>query len=218
MGTGGEKLSQVNVGEFIDQQRYTSGFWMSYHEYTNDYPWLCKRLAHIAAVSAPQGATAAEYAAPSRSFFAGLLAAFTPRLGIAGAGGSMLLMIAIIGILAAIAIPAYQDYTLRAKVAAVMPTVDQVQAAAGAYVDEHKSYPAGLADIGLPEESGAGPVKLIQITDEGFELTLRSDHAKLNDQTIIVGAYQNDDGTIAWHCQGGTLESKYRPVRCRAAQ
>jgi Zn-dependent protease with chaperone function/Tfp pilus assembly protein PilE len=218
LGTGGERLSQVNVGEFIDQQRYTNGFWMSYHELTNDYPWLCKRLAHIAAVSAPQGQPANTYAPPSRSFLAGVLAAFTPRLGIAGGGGSMLVMIAIIGILAAIAIPAYNDYTVRAEVTRAMPVVEHVKLAGGDYVDEHKEYPATPADIGLPEESDSGPVKRIRIIDDGFELTLRSDKAQLDDKTIVVGAYQKDGGAIAWHCHGGTLEAKYRPSGCRAAQ
>jgi Zn-dependent protease with chaperone function/Tfp pilus assembly major pilin PilA len=218
LGTGGEKLSQVNVQEFIDQQRYTNGFWMSYHELTNDYPWLCKRMAHIAAVSGGGGAQASAYKAPSRSIFAGILAALTPRFGAAGGGPSMLFMIAIIGVMAAIAIPAYQDYTIRAKVAAVIPVVNDVERAARDYVNEHLAYPETLEDIGFPDVPDSGPVKQIEIIDEGFELTLRSDSILLDGKTIVVGAYQNDDGTIAWHCQGGTLEARYRPARCRPSE
>lgn len=218
LGTGGERLAQVDVQQFADQQRYTSGFWMSYHELTSDYPWLCKRLAHIAQVSNGDRAARREYKAPSRNFLAGLLAAFTPRLGLLGGGGAILVMVAIIGVLAAIAIPAYQDYTMRAKVAAAMPMVDSVQEAASEYVTEHKSYPDSPADIGLPEESDTGPVQRIAVTDEGFEITLRSDAPQLNGRTIVVGAYEQDDGSIGWQCTGGTLDEKYRPVRCRAAQ
>jgi len=210
LGTGGERLAQVNVDEFIDQQRHTSGFWMSYHEFTNDYPWLCKRLAHIAAAD-----DSARYEAPRRSFFAGFLAALTPRFGVAGGGGSIIIMVAIIGILAAIAIPAYQDYTLRAQVNAAMPLIDQVQIAAADYVSEHKAYPESPADIGLPETAPTGPVSAIAITDEGFELTLRSSNQALDGETIVVGAYQQDDGVIAWQCTGGTLAAKLRPPRCR---
>jgi Zn-dependent protease with chaperone function/Tfp pilus assembly protein PilE len=218
LGTGGEKLSQVNLARFIDQQRYTSGFWMSYHELTNDYPWLCKRLAHIAAVSAPGNGRAPEYKAPARSIFAGVLAAFTPRLGFAGGGASILILVAVVGVLAAIAIPAYQDYTFRAQVAAAMPLVEQVESAGAAYVDEHRAYPESPADIGLPEAPETGPVSYIEVTDDGFELTLRSDNPKLDGKTIVVSAYQTPDNAIAWQCTGGTLDAKYRPARCRSQQ
>lgn len=213
LGTGGEKLATVNVPEFMSQQRYSSGFWMSYHELTSDYPWLCKRMAHIDAAS-----NSGPYQPPGRSLFAGVLAAVTPRIGISGGGVSMLVMVAIIGILAATAIPAYQDYTLRAKVAMVMPTVDQVVQAARPYVEEHKSYPDTPGDVGLAAASDAGPVSAIDIVDDGFELTLNSDSQTLHGKTIIVGAYREENGTISWKCTGGTLETKYRPVRCRAAQ
>lgn len=215
LGTGGEKLSEVNVDRFIDQQRHTSGFWMSYHELTNDYPWLCKRLAHIAAVSGAGNGQTSEYKAPKRSFFAGVFAAFTPRFGVGG-GASVLVFVAVIGVLAAIAIPAYQDYTLRSQVAAAMPLVDQVEIAAAEYVNEHKAYPESPADVGLPEEMATGPVSHVAVIDEGFELTLRSNNARLNEKTLVVGAYQNDDGSLAWHCVGGTLDQKYRPVKCRS--
>ncbi len=55
-----------------------------------------------------------------------VFAAMTPRFGLAGGGASMIVMIAIIGILAAIAIPAYQDYTLRTQVMQAMVVADQV--------------------------------------------------------------------------------------------
>lgn len=215
LGTGGERLSAVNVDRFIDQQHYSSGFWMSYHELTNDYPWLSKRLAHIAAVSGGANGQASQYNPPSRSFLAGVFAAFTPRFGVGG-GASVLVLVAIIGVLAAIAIPAYQDYNLRAQVAAAMPLVSQVEKAGAEYVNEHKSYPESPADVGLPEAMESGLVSDIQVIDEGFELTLRSTNALLNEKTIVVGAYQNDDGSIQWHCVGGTLDQKYRPAKCRS--
>lgn len=216
LGTGGEKLAEVNVNGFINQQRYTGGFWMSYHELTNDYPWLCKRLAHIAAVSGVRQGRASEYKAPSRSFLAGVFALFTPRFGVAGGGASVLVLVAIIGVLAAIAIPAYQDYTLRAQVMAAMPLIDRVQLAGAEYVNEHKAYPESPADVGLPEEIETGPVSYVAVVDEGFELTLRSTNPLVNEKTIVVGAYQDDDGSIQWHCLGGTLDQKYRPQKCRS--
>lgn len=213
LASGGEKLTQLNTEAFIGQQGQSGGFWMSYHELTNDYPWLCKRLAHVAVAA---GADAGSHAAPRRHPLAWILAALTPRFGIGG-GGSMIVMIAIIGILAAIAIPAYQDFTIRAQVAQVMPLVKQAEDAAQLYIEENRSYPDSLAEIGLPEAIDTGPVSQIRLVEDGFEFTLRSDNLRLHGRTIILGAMEYEDGSIGWDCSGGTVELKHRPSQCRPA-
>jgi type IV pilus assembly protein PilA len=139
----------------------------------------------------------------------------TPRLGLAGGGASMIVVIAMIGILAAIAIPAYQDYTLRTQVMQAMPVADQVQAAAQPYLEEHRQYPDAPEDIGLPAALDAGPVSAIGIVDGGIELTLRSDNAALDGRTIVLSAFEYDDGTIGWDCTGGSVEARHRPPHCR---
>jgi len=90
------------------QVAVTNEFRMSLHELTNDYPWRTKRMASALAFRQNE-----EFRHPRRSLFAGLLSIFVPRFG-AGGGTSLLTSVAMIGILAAIAIPAYQDYTIRA--------------------------------------------------------------------------------------------------------
>ena len=212
LASGGEKLTQLNTAAFIEQQGQSGAFWMSYHELTNDYPWLCKRLAHVAAAA---GADAASHAAPRRHPMAWVFAAMTPRFGLAGGGGSMIVMIAIIAILAAIAIPAYQDYTLRAQVMQAMVVADEVQDAAQLYIEENRRYPDSLEEIGLPETFDAGLVSGIRLVEEGFELTLRSDKVQLDGRTIILGAMEYDDGSIGWDCTGGTVEARHRPAHCR---
>jgi hypothetical protein len=99
---------------------------------------------------------------------------------------------------------------------AAMPLIDRVQLAGAEYVNEHKAYPESPADVGLPEEIETGPVSYVAVVDEGFELTLRSTNPLVNEKTIVVGAYQDDDGSIQWHCLGGTLDQKYRPQKCRS--
>jgi hypothetical protein len=46
---------------------------------------------------------------------------------------------------------------------------------------------------------------------------LRSDNNRLDDRTIILGAFEYEDGSIGWDCTGGTVEAKHRPAHCRPA-
>ena len=65
------------------------------------------------------------------------------------------------------------------------------QAAAHGYVEENHAYPDSLNEVGLPGVLESGPVKQIQIVDGGFELTLRSNQAKLNRAFVATGAPAN---------------------------
>ena len=113
LATGPEHWSNLSVQSFVEQVKKTGGFWMSFHEYTSDYPWLCKRMQRVVNAAKPE-----ELNVPRRNFFAAFLALFVPRIGLGGGAGgivSLMIVIAVVGILAAVAIPAYQDYTARAK-------------------------------------------------------------------------------------------------------
>ena len=52
----------------------------------------------------------------------------------------LMIVVAIIGILAAVAIPAYQDYVVKAKLSKISSTVDPLKLAIAAYVQEQGSY------------------------------------------------------------------------------
>ena len=55
----------------------------------------------------------------------------------------LMIVVAIIGILAAVAIPAYQDYVIKAKLSKVQSTLDPVKLALAMYYQENGSFPAG---------------------------------------------------------------------------
>ena len=107
---GDTRWHDFNVDSYLEQVRETGGFFMSLNELIAEYPWLCKRLAWVKALRA--GTTPD---LPRRNVFAGILSVFVPS--VPGGAGSLIIIIAIIGILAAVALPAYQDYVATAELA-----------------------------------------------------------------------------------------------------
>src|SRR5512135_217732 len=66
----------------------------------------------------------------------------------------LMIVVAIIGILAAVAIPAYQDYVVKAKLSKVQSTLDSVKLALAMYYQENGSFPNAKIDTGTASAAG----------------------------------------------------------------
>ncbi len=141
LAAGVEQWKRMNVDQYIRQTQESSGFWMSFHELNSSYPWLTKRMARVQATA--QGKV---YAAPSRSVFAYLFSLFMPRMGTAG--GGIIILAAIIGVAAAVAIPAYKEYQEKAGAASI--NYDDANYATS--TPQMDSEPANVPDAALAIE------------------------------------------------------------------
>jgi type IV pilus assembly protein PilA len=132
------------------------------------------------------------------------------------------LALPVLGILAAIALPAYQDYTLRAKAMQSINEVSQIKLA----IAEHMAVNGGDCPsngddgFGDPEDYATATTAQIKIgTMQGghcaIELELRGIGERVDGKTIWFEAIPQDGGGLQWDCSGGDLPAIYRPSTCR---
>lgn len=127
----------------------------------------------------------------------------------------LFVVIPVIGILAAIAIPAYQDFTLRAKAAGALAQGQQAQAWVEEYTATHQAWPAPGTEIALPPSPNGQPVATARVLDNGVvELSLPQLAGRTENNVILLEP-DISEGYFSWSCSGGTLEARYRPIRCR---
>lgn len=133
----------------------------------------------------------------------------------------LMIVIAILGILMAIAIPAYQDYTVRAKVS------EGLLLATVAKVAVYETRMSGTGGWPLDENAAgyASPntslVSSIDITDGVITISYEAP-AEIAGQTVKLTPTIGTGGTVEWSCNdnkawgtAGTVPTRYVPAECR---
>ena len=121
----------------------------------------------------------------------------------------LMIVIAIIGILAAIAIPAYQDYTIRAQVSEGLTLSTAVQAAVVDYYDQTGNWPAGMTGGGANLNYAAAPTGnyVTGIATAAGAITItygNKANAAVTGQTLSLNAWTTTAGDVAWVCGPST--------------
>ncbi|QIM54831.1 prepilin-type N-terminal cleavage/methylation domain-containing protein [Hydrogenophaga crocea] len=131
----------------------------------------------------------------------------------------LMIVVAIIGILAAVALPAYQDYTTRAKVSEVILAASAARTAVSESAQTLGEMPA-QASITFDTQASTyvASVRYELTGGNGIITAVAQGDPRIstapNNTITLTGVYQSATGQVIWTCGGGILP-KYRPASCR---
>lgn len=162
LAAGGKCAARMNLNAFVRQVEDSGGFWASIYELNASHPFLSKRVAALVNWKNP-----GMVPVPGRNPLAYPLAPFFGVASPAGGGAAMLFVVAMVGILAAIAIPQFQAYQAKARQAAIEQdlsgTLEAFRSRAVAYQAESGGWPCDVESLDFAEG-------LAEIEQKGWEV------------------------------------------------
>lgn len=132
----------------------------------------------------------------------------------------LMIVVAIIAILAAIAIPAYQDYLIRTQVSEGAVLTDGAKTADAEYYSNKGVFPKSNASAGLATAASINGKYVTNVLLDAAGKGLitatfgNEANAKIAAKTFVLSAITNA-GSIAWSCKASTVDPKYLPTSCR---
>lgn len=154
----------------------------------------------------------------------------------------LMIVIAIVGILAAIALPAYQDYIVRSKMSEPLAALAEAKTTVAEYVAANGGYPTdldatsfgintsnrfGSSDIlaNISVEDPASATGTVRVVANVYETVWNGGAPVDGGDTLAfhLSGSRNSDGTMNWDCVPGdddgqdsnAIETKYLPANCR---
>ena len=131
----------------------------------------------------------------------------------------LMIVVAIIGILASLAIPAYLDYAVRAQVGVGINLASGAKAAVTEYYQDQGVFPSDNATAGIeiPANITGNYVTQVAVTGAGLvQVTYGNDVNVKILNAVLTMTPTNNVGSISWACTGdATLVNKWLPPVCR---
>ena len=124
----------------------------------------------------------------------------------------LMIVVAIIGILAAVAIPAYQDYTVKSQSAAALAEITPTKALFEVATNEGKTPSIVATDAGyIGVTANSGKYCDFGVTATAITCTIKNSNALINTKTIV---WTRDATNGTWACSTTIAAAKHKPGSC----
>jgi len=131
----------------------------------------------------------------------------------------LMIVVAIIGILAAVAVPMYLDYTVRAQVSEGLNLSGSAKAAVTEYFQDRGSMPPDNTAAGLAASNNIQGKYVSDVDVTGGVITIQfgnDANPQISGQTITLTPDTAIPGSIPWICaSGGAIQDRHLPAACR---
>jgi type IV pilus assembly protein PilA len=131
----------------------------------------------------------------------------------------LMIVVAIIGILAAIAVPMYLDYTVRSQMSEGLNLSGGAKAAVTEFYQDRGVFPSNNAEAGVEAAANIRGkyVSSVTVVDEVITVQYGNDaNAQILGETITLTADTTTVGSVKWVCaSGGVIPDKHLPAACR---
>ena len=130
----------------------------------------------------------------------------------------LMIVIAIIGILAAIAIPAYQNYLVRAQVTEGLSLATGAKTAVWDFYSYSGRYPSNNQSAGLASAQSITSTYVSKVDVAGGQIKVtfgNKVNAAINGEALLLSP-QTTAGSITWRCYSADIATRYMPSSCRS--
>ena len=133
----------------------------------------------------------------------------------------LMIVVTIIGILAAVAVPMYLDYAVRSQISDGLRLASGAKNAVTEFFQEQGRMPADNTEAGL---SAAGAIQgkyvsSVSVGNQDGVITVtfgRDVNQVIDGETVTLTADTSDAGSVQWVCDsGGVIADKHLPSACR---
>ena len=130
----------------------------------------------------------------------------------------LMIVVAIIGILAAVALPAYRDYSVRAKASELILAASSGKTSVAEFVNTNGQMPTDTS-LGLASQSSKYVTSVVYTRTDAsngvLTVTASSAETALSGGTLFLTGTINGTGQVDWACKAGTIAPRYLPSSCK---
>ena len=125
----------------------------------------------------------------------------------------LMIVVAIIGILAAIAIPQYQNYTARAQATEAMAIASAAKTGIAEYRTQNPGWPANNTEAGVDKAANHKGEYVGSVTVASSVITIGFTSGVHSGKNVLLTA-TNQGGSVSWTCTASAIEGNQLPTIC----